>query len=100
MNKGLAKAMGIKTTEDYPDWYGIPGIKFIFINSWADPLIEYKGKRCSCFVVEDTMWDEFTHDDYGNYIERDENEFDGFMLENADEVRELCELALFGEEVA
>ena len=37
-------------------WYGIEGIKFIWINTQSDPLIEYKGKTCSCYIVEDTMW--------------------------------------------
>lgn len=28
-----------------PDWYRIPGIKFIYHNEWSDPEIEYKGER-------------------------------------------------------
>lgn len=99
--KSLMKAMGMKFTEDYPDWYGIEGIKYIWHNSWADPEIEYKGERCSCFTVEDTMWERWTHDDDGNYIPERGNDEEGFMkymLNNADEVKELCELALFGEE--
>ena len=77
----------------YPLWYGIPGIKFIFVNEWADPLIEYKGRRCSCFIIEDTMLERFHEDDLS-----DPEEFGRYMQENADEVYELCELALFGEE--
>jgi len=84
-----------------PDWYGIEGIKYIWHNEWADPEIEYKGKRCSCYIVEDTMWERWIHDDDDNLIPEKENNPDGFdeyMRENADEVKELCELALFGEE--
>lgn len=74
-----------------PDWYGIEGIKFIWHNEWADPEIEYKGERCSCYIIEDTMWERYKEDDLS-----DPEEFGRYMLENADEVRELCELALFG----
>ena len=80
-------------------WYGIEGIKFIWHNEWADPEIEYKGRKCSCYVVEDTMWERWIHDDNDNLIperEKDEEGFEKYMLENADEVRELCDLALFG----
>lgn len=98
IEKDLRKVNGVMSIvpKEYPNWYGIDGIAFIWKGSWNDPLIEYKGRRCSCHIVEDTMWDRFTHDDDGNYIKRDENEFDAYMKENADEVRELCELALFG----
>lgn len=78
-----------------PDWYGIEGIKFIWHNTQSDPEIEYKGKRCSCYIVEDTMWGNYTTE-YGKYA--DEELFDEYMRNNADEVKELCELALFGEE--
>ena len=99
--KSLMKAMGIKFTEDYPDWYGIEGIKFIWVNTQSDPLIEYKGKRCSCYIIEDTMWQRWTYPDDKNYSEenaKDEKGFAQYMLDNADEVKELCELVLFGEE--
>ena len=75
----------------YPLWYGIKDIYFIWHNEWSDPEIEYKGKRCSCFVVEDTMWERFHEDDLS-----DPTEFPRYMMENKDEVYELCELALFG----
>lgn len=94
MNMSAAKEI-IRIFEDkgYPDWYGIPGIKFIWHNAWADPEIEYKGKRCSCFIVEDTMWERYREDHEDNM-----DAFGNYMRENADEVYELCELALFGEE--
>ena len=78
-----------------PNWYGIEGIKFIWHNTQSDPEIEYKGKRCSCYIVEDTMWENYTTE-YGKYA--DEELFGEYMRNNADEVKELCELALFGEE--
>lgn len=79
--------------KDYPNWYGINGIKFIWHNEWADPEIEYKGKRCSCYIIEDTMWERYTEE--GN---SDVDKFAEYMRNNADEVYELCELALFSEE--
>lgn len=87
--------------KEFPDWYGIPNIGFIFVNTQSDPLIEYKGRRCSCFVVEDTMWENWIHDDNGNLLTDREKDFDGFdeyMLENKEKVYELCELALFPEQ--
>lgn len=73
--------------EEYPYWYGIEGIGFIFQNCWADPLIEYKGKQFSCFYVEDAMWEEFRED----HPHGTEEEFDQYMRDNKDEVYELCE---------
>lgn len=85
-----------------PDRYGIEGIKFIWHNEWADPEIEYRGRRCSCYIVEDTMWERWIHDDDSKLIperESDEEGFAKFMQENADEVKYLCEVALLPEEV-
>ena len=75
------------------NWYGIPGILFIYHNEWTDPEIEYKGKRCSVSVVEDTMLER-----WGDAAETDDPEdFIKYMQLNADDVYELCELALFPE---
>ncbi len=74
------------------NWYGIPEIKFYFYNTQSDPEIEYKGKRCSCYIIEDTMWERFNEDGFS-----DSTEFEKYMIENKDTVYELCELALFGE---
>lgn len=103
--KSLAKVLGWdKETEHekLPNWYGIPNIKFIWINTQADPLIEYKGRRCSCYVVEDTMWYYYTHDDDDNEIPAElckEEDFAKYMQDNKEMVYELCENALFGENV-
>lgn len=77
-----------------PDWYGIPGVKFIWRGWYSDPEIEYKRKRCSCYIVEDTMWERFREETNSE----DEEMFDKYMLDNKDEVYELCELALGLEE--
>lgn len=77
-----------------PDWYGIPGIKFIWHNEWSDPEIEYKGKRCSCYIVEDTMWSFFREETGLN----NEDEFAKYMSNHKNVVYELCKLALGLEE--
>ncbi len=87
--------------KEYPDWYGIPGIGFIWHNTQADPEIEYKGKRINSTIIEDTMWYDWTHDDYGNHLsekENDDNGFSKYMRENAEEVYELIELAMNGSD--
>jgi hypothetical protein len=83
-----------------PDWYGIPGIKFIWHNTQSDPEIEYKGRRCSCYLIEDTMWYDYTHDDEGEELPTElclEEDFDQWMRENAECIYELCEQVLFPE---
>lgn len=85
--------------KEYPDWYGIPDVGFIWHGEWNDPEIEYKGKRINATIVEDTMWERYTHDDDGNYISinaSDDEGFSHYMLHNKDEVYELIELAMEG----
>ena len=79
--------------KELPNWYGIEVIGFVWHGEWADPEIEYKGKRCSCYVVEDTMWGQFRDD----CPDASEDDFEAYMKDKEDEVIELCELTLFGE---
>ena len=74
------------------DWYGIEGIGFVWHGEWADPEIEYKGKRFSCFIVEDTMWERFRQE----CPEANEDKFDEYMWEKANDVIELCDLVIEG----
>lgn len=90
--------MHIKPKE-LPNWYGIEDIGFVWHGEWADPEIEYKGKRFSCYIIEDTMWYDYTHDDEDNEIPTEmcpEDEFGEWMRQNADVVRNLCNEYLFG----
>ena len=80
------------TEKELPNWYGIEGIGFVWHGEWADPEIEYKGKRCSCYTVEDTMWQRFREE----CPEANEDEFDKYMWENQEDVIELTELAMQG----
>lgn len=87
---GVAKVV----PKEYPNWYGIENIGFIWHNEWTDPEIEYKGKCCSCYIVEDTMWERYREEN-GKYA--DEELFGQYMRNNTNEVYELCELALFSD---
>lgn len=82
---------------DMANWYGIPDIEFHFGGPINDSMITYDGiTDYSGVVVEETMWERFTTDDYGIPIEHDESLFDQYMRDNADEVRYLIELAREG----
>ena len=75
--------------KELPNWYGIEDAGFIWHGQWSDPEIEYKGKRINCYIVEDTMWDRFKEDGFC-----DEDLFGNYMVEHADEVRELIKIAM------
>ncbi len=82
--------------KEYPNWYGIENIGFIYHGSWNDPEIEYNGKVINAYIVEDTMWERFKEEceeqgrDADTYID----DFDTYMIENAYDVYELIELAM------
>ena len=82
--------------KEYPDWYGIPNVGFIWRNEWSDPEIEYNGERINSTIVEDTMLERFKEEygeDEGNsgkFMEL----FKRFMLNNMDDVYELIEIAI------
>lgn len=90
-SNGIAKVV----PRQYPEWYGIKDIGFISLNEWSDPQIEYKGKQCSCYIVEDSMWERYKEDTG----KEDYNDFAQYMMLNEDVVYELCEMALFGKEI-
>lgn len=83
------------------NWYGIPGIELIWtMPRDADNHILFEGvEDDSCVTVEDTMWsmyaeevpepDDCRGDNWGVYVDR----FSDYMLENADEVKDLIRMA-------
>ena len=86
--------------KELPDWYGIPDIGYVWKGTQSDPDIEYKGKRINSTIIEDTMWNRWTHDDDDNYLPekaKDDVGFAKYMQANADEVKELIELAMGGD---
>lgn len=72
-----------KKLAERPDYCGIPGIKFIFHNTWADPTLIYKGEEFNVHDVEDTLWGWFCDDGYGD---ADEDYFGDYVFEHKDEV--------------
>ena len=80
--------------KQYPNWYGIEDVGFIYHNEWSDPEIEYNGMRINATIVEDTMWERWICDEDGNFDpekEKDLRGFELFMKENANEIYELIE---------
>ena len=90
---GVAKI----TWKEYPNWYGIEDIGFIWRGEWSDPEIEYKGERINSYIVEDTMWERFRENCEENGIDVDLDDFSSYMKEHAEDVYELIELAMEGE---
>jgi hypothetical protein len=80
--------------KEYPNWYGIENIGFIWYGQWADPELEYKGKRINSTIVENTMLDRFKEDCEENGISANLFYFDTYMGEHAEDVYELLELAM------
>ena len=77
-----------KSNDRRPDWYGIPGLKFIDHGSWADAEIEYKGLLFNTVDLEETYFYWF-HADYPKYSDE---LFESFMLEQGDNIKyELAE---------
>ena len=81
--------------KEYPDWYGIEDIGFIWYGSWSDPEIEYNGHVINAYIVENTMWERFREDceEQGRDADRCIDDFDVYMREHKDDVYELIELA-------
>lgn len=85
--------------KEYPDWYGIKDVGFIWRGSWSDPEIEYKGKRINATIVEDTMWGRFREEceEQGKNADDCIDYFDNhYMKEHSEDVYELIELAMAG----
>lgn len=82
--------------KEYPNWYGIEGIGFIWHGSWSDPELEYKGKVINSYIIEDSMWERFREDceEQGKNADTYIDEFDTYMKENAEYVYEFLELAI------
>lgn len=85
--------------KEYPNWYGIEDVGFIWHGSWSDPEIEYKGKRINSTIVEDTMWERFREEceERGENADSCIDYFDNhYMKEHTEDVYELIELAMEG----
>lgn len=97
----VVNGVGTIVPKEYPNWYGIEDIGFIWHNTQADAEIEYDGYVINSCIVEDTMWYDWTHDDEDNIIperESDEDGFEQFMRDNATDVKELIMMVVRREE--
>lgn len=93
--------VGTIVPREYPNWYGIEDIGFIWHGTQSDPEIEYDGCVVNACIVEDTMWYDWTHDDEDNFLQEKENDEDGFaefMRDNATDVKELILMAIRAKE--
>ena len=92
----LIDGNAVLVLKEYPNWYGIEDIGFIWHGSWSDPELEYKGKVVNSYIIEDSMWERFREDceEQGKNADVCIDEFDTYMKENAYDVYELLELAI------
>jgi hypothetical protein len=74
-----------------PDWYGIRGIKFVYYNDWTDPKLYYKKHLINSYLIEDTMWEDYSDECKTNGIVPSDGGFENYMHENANEVYELLD---------
>ena len=91
VNNGVASIQ----MKEFPNWYGIENVGFIYHGDWADPEIEYTGRRINSTIVEDTMWERYREECEEQGVAMDSNYFeDCYMKENKETVYELIELAM------
>ena len=72
-------------------WYGIPGLKLVW--NCQDLEIEYHGMRCSCYDVENALWQMFTEEGY-----TESGQFEEYLLLHHDDAREICEVLMSKKE--
>ena len=97
MEKALVFEDGVAKMvwKQYPNWYGIEDVGFIWHGEWSDAEIEYKGKRINATIVEDTMWERYREECEVNIEDVDDDYFNNhYMPEHAEDVYELIELAM------
>ena len=82
--------------KEYPNWYGIEDIGFIWHGSWSDPELEYNGHIINSYIIEDSMWEKFREDckEQGKNADACIDEFDTYMKEHAEDVYELLKMAI------
>ena len=89
----VLKAMSLITeSEGKPNWYGIPGIKFIYHGDWSDPEIECEGLVYGIYDtgIEDAMFAELK-EELGR--EPTDAEFQKYMQDNGDNIK--SDLSMF-----
>lgn len=84
----------VLTRKEYPNWYGIPDIGFIYHNNWEDPEIEYKGKRFNSHDIQDTMWEYFNEACEESTIKPTDDGFGLYTKDNQDLVYEMLDMLI------
>lgn len=83
----VLKAMSLITeSEGKPNWYGIPGIKFIYHGNWSDPEIECEGLIYNTYDIgiEEAILDNLD-EELGR--EPTDAEFQKYMQDNGDNIK-------------
>ena len=74
--------------ENKPNYYGIPEVKYIYRNEWADPELYYQGEYFNIHDVEDAMWIDFQEYAEENSIEENMDNFSEYMKNNTCDIIE------------
>lgn len=85
--KTLLESLNKKTTLTEGEFYGVPGVEFIWHGEWSDPEVKYKDHLFNYYELENVLWDEFKEE----YPEAREEDFDKYVLENKARVYELLD---------
>lgn len=78
-------------------WYGIEGITFIFMGSWSDAYVGYKGYAINESMVSDTLWSmyketlEETGTGKAENEEAESERFAAYVKERSDDVFEILD---------
>lgn len=78
--------------KELPNYCGIPDIGYIWHNEWADPELEYKGKRVNAANVEMSMWEDYNIECEFLGTEPTDDGFAEYIRQNKEDVYELIEL--------
>lgn len=80
-----------KYRTDYPRWYGIYGIRFVWHGEWSEPEIIYHRYAMNEHCVEDGMI-ELYREEGGD--DEDQEAWKKWMYDNRDRVREECQYVI------
>jgi len=64
------------------NFYGLDGIEFIWHGEWADPEVEYEGRRFNYYDLEDPLWEIFREERETECQPVNEDEFPGWVRQN------------------
>lgn len=80
----MRKATSRKVSDG--DFYGVPGIEFVWHGSQSDPEVEYKGVRINYYDLEDGLWDLYTEEMREAGKKATDDGFEAWIAKNHDQV--------------